>query len=96
MSDNTFTRRTHREAITREPDPAGRWSAQFPEMIGYKGQGGGKVPADFGWKTNPKQWQEEMTEQRLEEHWRQRVLPRTPAGPALPEGQKAAEAPKPG
>jgi hypothetical protein len=22
-------------------------------------RGGGSVPADFGWKTNPKQWQEE-------------------------------------
>ena len=22
-------------------------------------RGGGKVPADFGWGTNPKQWQEE-------------------------------------
>jgi len=22
-------------------------------------RGGGKVPEDFGWKTNPKQWQEE-------------------------------------
>jgi hypothetical protein len=22
-------------------------------------RGGGKVPTDFGWKTNPKQWQEE-------------------------------------
>jgi hypothetical protein len=22
-------------------------------------RGGGKVPADFGWRTNPKQWQEE-------------------------------------
>ena len=22
-------------------------------------RGGGKVPADFGWNTNPKQWQEE-------------------------------------
>jgi hypothetical protein len=22
-------------------------------------RGGGKLPADFGWNTNPKQWQEE-------------------------------------
>ncbi len=22
-------------------------------------RGGGKLPADFGWSTNPKQWQEE-------------------------------------
>jgi hypothetical protein len=22
-------------------------------------RGGGKVPVDFGWSTNPKQWQEE-------------------------------------
>ena len=23
-------------------------------------RGGGKVPDDFGWRTNPKQWQEEL------------------------------------
>ena len=67
MSDpsKTFVLPPHREEITLEPDPAGRWSDKFPEMIGYRNQGGGKVPADFTWRTNPKQWQEELTDQEL-------------------------------
>ncbi len=82
-----YTPRPNREPITREPDPSGRWSAKFPDMIGYKSQGGGKVPDDFGWNTNPKQWQEELTPGTLAEHHRNRVLPRnTVATPALPEG----------
>jgi hypothetical protein len=83
---NNYTPRSNREPITREPDPSGRWSTKFPDMIGYKNQGGGKVPADFGWHTNPKQWQEEMTPESLVAEHRNRVLPRTPvAAPALPE-----------
>lgn len=86
---SNYTPRSHREPITREQDPAGRWSKQFPDMIGYKNQGGGKVPADFGWHTNPKQWQEELTPQGLAEHYRALVVPRLPvAAPALPEGTK--------
>jgi hypothetical protein len=83
-----FLHRPQRQHITREPDPAGRWSEQFPDMIGYKNQGCGKVPADFGWHSNPKQWQEELTPDTLVEHHRNRVVPRTPvtAG-ALPEGK---------
>ena len=83
-----FVHRPKREDITREPDPAGRWSAQFPDMIGYRSQGGGKVPADFGWTTNPKEWQEEHTEQTLAERYQAlRVLPRAPAAPQqLPAG----------
>jgi len=83
-----FVHRPKREDITREPDPAGRWSAQFPEMIGYRNQGGGKVPEDFGWNTNPKQWQEEMTPETLVTEHRNRVVPRHAAAPALPEGAK--------
>ena len=30
-------------------------------------RGGGKVPADFGWNTNPKQYQEEYGSSTLEE-----------------------------
>jgi len=62
---SNYTPRSNRESITREQDPAGRWSTKFPDMIGYKNQGGGKLPADFGWNTNPKQWQEEMTPETL-------------------------------
>ena len=82
-----FVHRPKREDITREPDPAGRWSTQFPEMIGYRNQGGGKVPADFTWATNPKEWQEEHTEQTLAERFQAlRVLPQAPATPQLPPG----------
>ncbi|ADO75158.1 hypothetical protein [Stigmatella aurantiaca] len=78
-----------RESVTREPDPGGRWSPQFPDMIGYKSQGGGKVPDDFGWNTNPKQWQEELTVESLARRYEKlRVLPPKPAAPALPEGPK--------
>jgi hypothetical protein len=34
-------------------------------MIGYAQQGGGAVPADFHWRSNPKQRQEELTDQEL-------------------------------
>ena len=91
MSDASkpFVLPTNRQEVTHEPDPGGRWSDQFPDMIGYKNQGGGKVPADFGWATNPKQWQEEMTPETLARRYQQlRVLPATPATAALPEGAK--------
>ncbi|HSP80012.1 MAG TPA: hypothetical protein VLQ93_15895 [Myxococcaceae bacterium] len=85
-----FIHRPQREHITREPDPAGRWSEKFPDMIGYRNQGGGKVPADFGWHTNPKQWQEELTPATLAEHHHNRVVPRTAVtAPELPEGKPA-------
>jgi hypothetical protein len=86
---SNYTPRSNREPITREPDPAGRWSTKFPDMIGYKNQGGGKVPADFGWNTNPKQWQEEMTPETLATEYRNLVVPRNVvAAPALSEGSK--------
>ncbi len=44
-------------------------------------RGGGKLPADFGWNTNPKQWQEEHGAATPEK------LP-APAAPALPEPKK--------
>ena len=79
----------NRESITKEPDPAGRWSKAFPDMIGYRNQGGGKVPEDYGWNTNPKQWQEELTPDTLAKRYESlRVLPEKPAAPALPEGEK--------
>jgi hypothetical protein len=91
MSDasKSFVLPSQRESITHEPDPGGRWSDQFPEMIGYKSQGGGKVPADFTWTTNPKQWQEEMTPETLARRYDElRVLPSRPAAPSLPEGSQ--------
>ncbi|RKG63999.1 hypothetical protein D7W79_39610 [Corallococcus exercitus] len=75
----------NRQHVTKEPDPGGRWSAQFPDTIGYTSQGGGKVPADFGWNTNPKQWQEEMTPDTLAARFEElRVLPPKKDVPVLP------------
>lgn len=91
MSDASkpFLIPANRQYITKEPDPAGRWSTLFPDMIGYKSQGGGKVPADFGWNTNPKQWQEEMTPVTLAERFNElRVLPPKAEPPALPADTK--------
>ena len=86
---NSYFHIPNREQITKEPDPAGRWSKAFPDMIGYRNQGGGKVPEDFGWNTNPKQWQEELTPDTLARRFEElRVLPQQPAAPALPEGEK--------
>lgn len=52
----------NREKITWEPERAAdRWTPIFPDRdwIGYQSQAAGAVPADFGWSSNPKQWQEE-------------------------------------
>ncbi|MBF5043047.1 hypothetical protein FGE12_11675 [Aggregicoccus sp. 17bor-14] len=90
-----FIHRPKREDITREPDPAGRYTDQFPDMIGYRNQGGGKVPEDFAWNTNPKQWQEELTEGTLAERYQAlRVLPERPAQAQLPEGSPKPEGAK--
>ena len=52
-----------RSRITREPDSKG--SRKTPlnpglDWIGFQDRGGGKVPADLFWPTNPKQYQEEF------------------------------------
>ena len=60
-----FVPRKQRAHVTKEPDAGGRWTHQFPDMIGYGQEGGGAVPADFHWRSNPKQWQEELTDEEL-------------------------------
>jgi len=60
-----FIPRRQRPQVTKEPDTAGRWTHEFPDMIGYEQQGGGAVTPDFHWRTNPKQWQEELTDAEL-------------------------------
>jgi len=60
-----FVPRKQRAHVTKEPDTAGHWGPLFPDMIGYGQQGGGAVPADFHWRSNPKQRQEELTDQEL-------------------------------
>ena len=38
---------------------------QLSESFDIAIVGGGAVPADFHWRSNPKQWQEELTDQEL-------------------------------
>lgn len=80
-----FVPRKERSRVTREPDAAGRWTNQFPDMIGYGQQGGGAVPADFHWRSNPKQHQEELTDAELREEAKaHHALPEATVPPALP------------
>ncbi|MCI0571200.1 MAG: hypothetical protein L0Y66_10645 [Myxococcaceae bacterium] len=55
----------NRQSVTGEPDPGGRYTPAFPEMIGYASQGGGNVPSSLPWRSSPKQRQEEMSEANL-------------------------------
>lgn len=61
----TFVLPADREQVTLEPQLPGKWTPRFPEMTALANQGGGKVPADFTWRSSPKQWQEELTDAQL-------------------------------
>jgi len=57
-----FVVQTHRETVTGEPGPVGgRADPHYPdqEWLTHRQRGGGHVPGDYGWTTNPKQHQEE-------------------------------------
>jgi hypothetical protein len=54
-----------RARITRETDEQGKWTPQFPDMLGHQQFGGGEVPKDFVWPSNPKEWQEELSNGEL-------------------------------
>jgi len=71
-----FVMRKNRTAITHEPDLAGQWTTQFPDVLGFQNQGGGDLPPDLAWGASPKQWQEELTETEL----RQALHRALPAG----------------
>lgn len=82
-----FVPRRQRPPVTREPDAGGRWTEEFPDMIGYGQQGGGAVPSDFHWRTNPKQHQEELTDRELvAEAKAHHALPEASGLPLLPSG----------
>jgi hypothetical protein len=82
-----FVPRRQRPHVTKEPDAAGRWTPLFPDMIGYGQEGGGAVPADFHWRTNPKQWQEELTDAELrKEAEMHHALPEAILPVSLPSG----------
>jgi hypothetical protein len=55
----------NRSRITREPDELGKWTAQFPDMMGSRQYGGGSVPEGYPWPSNPKEWQEELSNTEL-------------------------------
>ena len=54
-----------RTRVTHEPDEEGKWTPLFPDMLGHRQFGGGAVPAHFSWPSNPKEWQEELSNQEL-------------------------------
>ncbi len=83
-----FVPRRQRPQVTKEPDAGGRWTHLFPDMIGDGQQGGGSVPADFVWRTDPKQWQEELTDAELrKEAEAHHALPEAILPVALPPGE---------
>ena len=55
-------------------------------MIGYKTRAGGKVPADFAWATNPKQWQANTPETLARSYQSSACCLPLPPLPRSPEG----------
>jgi hypothetical protein len=55
----------NRTRITQEPDELGDWTPKFPDMLGHHQFGGGHVPVSFVWPSNPKEWQEELSNEEL-------------------------------
>jgi hypothetical protein len=58
-----FVLPAQRELATLEPSPLGSgWDRRFSdrEWIGFANQGGGLVPAQHRWTSNPKQNQDEL------------------------------------
>lgn len=46
-----------RELVTEEPEPAGTrhdFRHQDVDWIGHANQGGGRMPPDYQWKSNPR------------------------------------------
>jgi hypothetical protein len=53
-----------RQQITGEPNrSASQWTPIYPDVgwIGPQSQGGGRVPPDFRWRSNPKREQERVS-----------------------------------
>ena len=55
----------NRARVTQEPDELGKWTAKFPDMMGHHQFGGGEVASTFVWPSNPKEWQEELSNTEL-------------------------------
>lgn len=55
----------NRTRITGEPDELGTWTPKFPDMLGHRQYGGGALASGFTWPSNPKEWQEELSDAEL-------------------------------
>ncbi|HMK73650.1 MAG TPA: hypothetical protein VK454_09955 [Myxococcaceae bacterium] len=60
-----FRAPANRSRITHEPDELGKWTPLFPDMLGHRQYGGGSVPEPYHWPSNPKEWQEELSNVEL-------------------------------
>ncbi len=60
-----FRLQADRTRVTHEPDEEGKWTPLFPDMLGHRQFGGGAVPEAFDWPSNPKEWQEELSNAEL-------------------------------
>jgi DNA-directed RNA polymerase specialized sigma24 family protein len=52
-----FVARDDRESVTGEPEPENAPLGYYPEpgLLGHRNMGGGHLPAEYRWTTNPKQ-----------------------------------------
>jgi len=60
-----FRLQADRTRVTQELDEEGKWTPRFPDMLGHRQFGGGAVPEHFHWPSNPKEWQEELSNAEL-------------------------------
>lgn len=58
--DPPFVVPANRSAVTGEPEPKRGFDPRFPDVSWEVGRGGGHVPEDYEWPTNPKQHQDEL------------------------------------
>ena len=65
INKTAFVLPKDRSSVTREPEIKSSWTPLFPEMTGFANQGPAKLSPEFTWPTNPKQWQEELTDAKL-------------------------------
>jgi len=52
----------NREAVTDEPERGGTYDPRYPDVswLGTAQHGGGRMPEDFQWPTDPKERQDEL------------------------------------
>jgi hypothetical protein len=52
----------NRQGVTDEPEPGGTHDPRYPDVswLGTAQHGGGRMPEDFQWTTDPKERQDEL------------------------------------